>query len=96
MPYNIFIILVQVSFIYNFYIMFKWENSRIEYILDFQPAYIMINMIQDINTIFWEADNEKYPMGPMIHISDILVYRNKNFKVLKIQRILTPQRTTET
>jgi hypothetical protein len=34
-------------------------------------------------------------MGPTIHISDILVYRNKNFKVLKIQRILTPQHMAE-
>jgi hypothetical protein len=34
----------------------------------------MINKIQDINKIFWEVDNEKHPMGHMIHISDILVY----------------------
>jgi hypothetical protein len=72
------------------------ENSRIEYIMNFQPTYVMINKIQDINMIFWEVDNEKHSMGPTIHISDILVYTNKYFKVLKIQRILTPQHTAET
>jgi hypothetical protein len=64
--------------------------------MDFQFAYVMINRIQDINKILWEVDNEKHPMGPTIHISDILVYTNKNFKVLKIQRIIIPQRMVET
>jgi mevalonate pyrophosphate decarboxylase len=56
----------------------------------------MINRIQDINKIFREVDNEKHSMSSTIHISDILVYTNKNIKVLKIQRILTPQRTAKT
>jgi hypothetical protein len=56
----------------------------------------MVNKIQDINKVFWDVDNDKHPMSPTIHISDILVYTNKNFKVLKIQRILTPQPTAET